>query len=170
MDKANGPTLTTGPLTVPERATLRVSGVPAAVTTSGPERAPLCSEEAKRTAMVVLVNTPAALGVSVSALVVKLVPSVECSKPGVDGKVKITAPGSPVPLTMKVRTAEAVNNGALNAGKETALTVKAGATTEPLTAKVRDRVRLDVAPWAVIVTLPERDTAVAEAAKRTETL
>ena len=139
LDKASGLTLTTGPLIVPESATLRVSVVPAAATTSGPERDPLCAESAKRTDTVVLVKTPAALGVSVSASVVKLLPSVECSKPGVDGKVKATAPGSPVPLTVKVRAAEGVKSAVLKAGKEAALTVRTGATTEPLTATVRER-------------------------------
>ena len=170
LDKASGLTLTTGPLIVPESDTLRVSGVPAAATTSGPERAPLCSEEAKRTHIVALFKTPASLGVSVSGLGVKLLPSVECSKPGVDGKAKATVPGSPVPLTVKVRAAEAVKSALLKAGKEAALTVRTGATTDPLTATVRVRGVVFNAPGVLTVTLPERETAVDEAAKRTAML
>ena len=107
LDKASGLTLTTGPLTAPLKATLRVV-TPWVVTVKLPERGPLCSEVAKRTEIVLLSKTPAWFGVSVSGLGVKLLPSVECSKPGVDGKVKVTTPGKPVPETVKVRTAEGV--------------------------------------------------------------
>ena len=154
-------------MTVPESETLRVVS-PWVATVRLPRRAPLCSDSAKRTCMVRAVKTPASLGNKVNASVTKLPPFSECSKPS--GTLKVTAPGKPVPDTVKVRGADAVNSDVLKAGSDVVLTVKAGATTEPLTATVRERVTLGVAPWAVMVTLPERPTAVDQAAKRTAML
>ena len=80
-------------------------------------------------------------------------------------------PGSPAPLTVKVRTSEAVDNGAMTAGKDVALTLSVGATTAPLTATVRDTFAgLGNPVEADTVTLPERETAVDQAAKRTTML
>ena len=60
----------------------------------------------------------------------------------------------------------------LKAGKEAALTVKAGATTAPDTATVRETrlAGLGRPAGTATVTLPERDTAAEEAAKRTAML
>jgi hypothetical protein len=79
-ESAAGVTVTEGPLTAPDRATLRVV-TPWVTTVRLPARVPLCGEAANRTEIVVAGKTPALLGVSVSTPVVKSIPSVECSNP-----------------------------------------------------------------------------------------
>ena len=164
-----GLTLTTGPLTVAASDTVRVV-TPWVATVRLPVRDPLWSGAARRTATVASASTPASLGVRVSALAVKLPPLSACSKPCPVGKVKVTAPGRPVPLTLKVCVGEGANNAVVIDGNEEAPTLSVGATTDPLTETVRVIGVLFNAPWVLTVTLPERETAVGEAAKRTAML
>ena len=123
---------------------------------------------ARRTETVVSASTPALSGVRVRTPVVKLALLVECSKPWLTGRVKLTAPGRPAPLTRKDCAVEAVKSAVLIAESEEALTLSVGATTAPLTATARDTLAgLGKPVEADTVTLPERATAADEAAKRT---
>ena len=165
-----GPTVTTGPLTVPESETLRAL-TPGVATVRLPARDPPCVEETNRTWMVVLGKTPALLGWRVSASVLKLVPSSECSKPCPAGKVNVTAPGNPVPETVYVRAGvEGANSAVVIDDNDDALTLSVGATTVPDTVTVGESAVPALAPWADTVTLPARLTAVDEDASRTAML
>ena len=164
-----GLTLTTGPLTVAASDTVRVV-TPWVATVRLPVRDPLWSGAARRTATVASASTPALSGVRVSALAVKLPPLSACSKPCPGGKVKVTAPGRPVPLTLKVCVGEGANNAVVIDGNEEAPTLSVGATTDPLTETVRVMGVLFNAPWVLTVTLPERLTAVDDCARRTAIL